>query len=183
LQVLYQDSIISSVNSVEISRLLLRPHRLTDLHILHEMDTDADARRFNGGVADRATTLHYLERAIATFGTDNWKFAIDLTASDAMVGWCWLKYYAPLGVYEIGYQIARPYWRQGIATEASTLLIAFAFDAVGLDAVSAIIDPTNTPSLRVAEKLGMTFIEEREWDSLSGRARIYRVEKRSDIHR
>ncbi len=55
---------------------------------------------------------------------------------------------------ELGYWIAKPYWGQGIMTEAVKLVTEFGFHEFGLIKVSAIIFPFNTASGRVLEKAG-----------------------------
>jgi RimJ/RimL family protein N-acetyltransferase len=57
---------------------------------------------------------------------------------------------------EIGYLIHRPFWRQGLATEAALATRVWAFDTLGLDRVISLIRPENLPSQGVARKLGMT---------------------------
>jgi [ribosomal protein S5]-alanine N-acetyltransferase len=159
---------------LETERLILRPHRLDDLQALHAMDTDAEARLFCGGVADLATTRAYLEYAIAEFGQGRlWKFAIDLKTGPAAVGWCWLKWCEPLDGFEIGYQIGRPFWKQGIATEAAQCVTNYAFAEQKMERVYFVIDPQNTASCRVAEKLKLSLEREQAWDSQSGKVFLY----------
>jgi len=55
---------------------------------------------------------------------------------------------------EIGYRITRSEWGKGFATEAVECIRDFAFTHLHLDKVIAIIDPSNTQSIRVAEKAG-----------------------------
>lgn len=56
---------------------------------------------------------------------------------------------------EIGWHLRRDAQRRGLATEAAHALLAHAWRC-GVDVVSAAIIPVNTPSQRVAEKLGMS---------------------------
>ena len=46
-------------------------------------------------------------------------------------------------------------WGQGYVTEAAQALLTFAFEQLSLHRIFVDIDPRNTASLRVAEKLGM----------------------------
>jgi len=57
---------------------------------------------------------------------------------------------------EIGYLIHRPFWRQGLATEAALATRDWAFGMLGLPRVISLIRPVNLPSQGVAAKLGMT---------------------------
>ena len=58
---------------------------------------------------------------------------------------------------ELGWCIGRPWWGRGIMPEAGAAVIAFLFDAVGLNRVAARFDTRNAKSGRVMQKLGMTF--------------------------
>ena len=58
---------------------------------------------------------------------------------------------------ELGWCIGRSWWGMGIMPEAGAAVIAFLFDAVGLNRVAARYDTRNAKSGRVMQKLGMTF--------------------------
>jgi RimJ/RimL family protein N-acetyltransferase len=62
------------------------------------------------------------------------------------------------GVVVLGYAIYPTRQKQGYATEASQALTAWALEQPGVRAVRATIPPDHTPSLRVAEKLGMRVV-------------------------
>ena len=66
---------------------------------------------------------------------------------------------------EIGYILHPDYWGAGLATEALTAVIAHIFTHHPVEALSADIDPRNTPSIRLLERLGFTFTHraERTW--------------------
>ena len=57
---------------------------------------------------------------------------------------------------EIGWRLRQTAWRQGFATEAAAPLLRHAFVTLKLPEVIAEIDPANSASQRVAEKLGLT---------------------------
>jgi RimJ/RimL family protein N-acetyltransferase len=63
------------------------------------------------------------------------------------------------GVIKVGYTMSPAFQRRGYATEAVGALVAYAFDTLGADVVRAYADADNTPSIRVAEKVGMRLIE------------------------
>jgi RimJ/RimL family protein N-acetyltransferase len=58
---------------------------------------------------------------------------------------------------EIGWLLDRRAWGSGLATEGATAALAYAFDVVHANHVISLIDPRNTRSIRVAEKLGETY--------------------------
>jgi RimJ/RimL family protein N-acetyltransferase len=59
---------------------------------------------------------------------------------------------------ELGYWVGVPYWGRGYATAANRLLLAFAFEQLGLAWVWARALARNAPSRRVLEKLGLQFV-------------------------
>ena len=67
-------------------------------------------------------------------------FAIDTTHRRAM----------------IGYALARAHWGAGYAQEALRLALAHAFGTLALNRVEADVDPRNTASLRLLERVGFT---------------------------
>lgn len=63
------------------------------------------------------------------------------------------------GEGEIGYWIGRPYWGRGYASEAVRLMVAFAFDELGLRRLYAHVLAHNPASGRVLEKAGFVPVE------------------------
>lgn len=55
---------------------------------------------------------------------------------------------------ELGYWLAKPYWGQGIVTEAVRVFIAYAFDQLSLQRLFARVFALNIGSWRVLEKNG-----------------------------
>jgi ribosomal-protein-alanine N-acetyltransferase len=54
----------------------------------------------------------------------------------------------------IGYELARPFWRQGIMSEALTAILTLGFGEMGLNRIDAVVLPENLASIRLLEKLG-----------------------------
>jgi RimJ/RimL family protein N-acetyltransferase len=57
---------------------------------------------------------------------------------------------------DLGYALARAYWRRGYATEAGQAVVAWAAGLPEVHRVWAVCDVENPASARVLEKLGMT---------------------------
>lgn len=72
---------------------------------------------------------------------------IGSVALNTIVRGCFLSCY-------MGYRLDQDLTGKGYMTEAAGALVNFAFDTLGLHRVEANIIPRNTPSMRVAEKLG-----------------------------
>lgn len=57
----------------------------------------------------------------------------------------------------IGYCIGRPWWRQGITSEAFAAIIPFLFEEVGVNRIEAQHDPNNPNSGKVMLKCGLKY--------------------------
>jgi RimJ/RimL family protein N-acetyltransferase len=77
---------------------------------------------------------------------------------------------------EVAYHVARASWGRGIAPEAATGALTYAFDVLGLPEVVAVVYPENTRSMRVAEKIGMTRGDDREY--MGNRVAFFRRARR-----
>jgi len=55
----------------------------------------------------------------------------------------------------VGWHLLRSRWGRGYATESGRAALAYGFGPLGLDAIHAIVDPGNTASIRVCERLRM----------------------------
>jgi RimJ/RimL family protein N-acetyltransferase len=82
-------------------------------------------------------------------------WAVARREDDRVVGTGTLFALAPdQGRAEIGFSLLPALQGQGIAAESVRCLLAYAFDTLRLRRVEADIDPRNTPSRRLVERLG-----------------------------
>jgi ribosomal-protein-alanine N-acetyltransferase len=56
----------------------------------------------------------------------------------------------------IGYELAHPFWRHGIMTEALEAIIDLGFTVMGLHRIEAVVMPENNASIKLLEKLGFS---------------------------
>lgn len=82
-------------------------------------------------------------------------YAIDLMESGELVGSCGIETYFEHNRAELGYWIGKEYWGRGYATEASSILMEYAFSVMKFHKVSAHTFARNSASGRVLEKLGL----------------------------
>ena len=59
--------------------------------------------------------------------------------------------------YEIGFRTAKRHWNRGVTTEAASAVRDHGFRELGIERLVSLVNPGNVPSVRVAEKVGMTF--------------------------
>jgi RimJ/RimL family protein N-acetyltransferase len=55
----------------------------------------------------------------------------------------------------VGWTLAREAWGHGYATEAAKVSVAWAWRSLEVERLISVIDPANTSSIAVAERLGM----------------------------
>ena len=58
---------------------------------------------------------------------------------------------------EVAYLIAKTHWGQGFGSEAAQAILDYGFNTLHLPRLICLIDEQNTASIRVAQKIGMTF--------------------------
>ncbi|MFV8827815.1 GNAT family N-acetyltransferase [Alkalihalobacterium sp. APHAB7] len=61
---------------------------------------------------------------------------------------------------EIGYLFVRDYWGEGFATEAASAVRDYGWNKLQLSRLISMIYKYNTPSIKVAERIGMVFVKE-----------------------
>ncbi|WP_281840769.1 GNAT family N-acetyltransferase [Sinisalibacter aestuarii] len=152
----------------ETDRLWLRPRSMDDLGACLAMDRDPEVTRFIPGPwhDPQAHEAFLRERIETSFGEGLGYWSIFPKAQpERFAGWILLIPYDGIGPeVEIGWRLNRAAWGNGFAPEAARPVAAHAVHTLGLERIVADIDPDNHASLRVAEKVGMTF----EGDGLHG---------------
>jgi ribosomal-protein-alanine N-acetyltransferase len=105
-----------------------------------------------------AQQMRNMEAGFERDGFDFW--AAELPGEAPLIGFIGLRCvpaalpFAP--AVELGWRLARPYWKRGLAQEGARAAIAFAFDTLGLAELVAYTASTNTRSRALMERLGMT---------------------------
>ncbi len=116
---------------------------------------DEEATRFIGGVQPRAVAWRGFLSMVGAWTIQGYAmFSVIEKDSGQWVGR--LGPWVPEGWpgTEVGWSIARRAWGKGYATEGATAAIDWAFDDLGWDDVIHTIDPANTASRAVAQRLG-----------------------------
>ena len=142
---------------IETERLILRPPLAEDLDGWAELMGDPEASRFIGGPVARASSWRGLACmagfwALHGFGM----FSMIERESGRWIGRTGPWQPAEWPGTEVGWGLVRSAWGRGDAQEAAVATIDWAFDALGWSEVIHCIDPANTPSQKLAERLGAT---------------------------
>jgi RimJ/RimL family protein N-acetyltransferase len=155
---------------LETERLLLRHLERDDLESLFALYRDPEIRRyFPDGTLTRDETREELEWFLGGHPEDPelGLWATIHKESGEFIGRCgllpWTIDHRP--EVEVAYLLARAYWGQGLATEAARAIVGHAFERLDVARLVCLIDHANRASIRVAERIGMTFEKQLEDES------------------
>ncbi len=145
---------MTTPTELRTARLLLRPFRLSDVDEVLAYASDPLWAEFYPHPYDRGATEHMVARSVVASWDRNAKFAMVL--DDRIAGLIDLTVDLEHQAAELGFDVARALWGQGLAVEAAVAVIDWGFREYGLAKVFARADSRNERSRRVMEKLGMT---------------------------
>jgi ribosomal-protein-alanine N-acetyltransferase len=157
----------------DTARLKVRPWTLEDTPAALAMYGDPEVMRYLGRDGAGATIESEeemrvrLARAIERYGDSETGYiygAVESLSEGAVIGTALLK---PLELsdgslaedeIEIGWHLAKAYWRQGFGTEIGVGLIKHGLRKLGLSELHAIAYPANVASIRIMQKIGMEYM-------------------------
>ena len=143
---------------IETERLLLRVQRAEDFEYFAELQQDEEACRYIGGTAPRAAAWRKFLQMPGAWAMQGFAmFSIVEKSSGEWIGQAgpWMPEGWP-GT-EVGWSLRRQFTGKGYAFEAATAAIDWAFDTLGWTEVIHSIQPPNTASIALAERLGSTY--------------------------
>lgn len=114
---------------LETKRLFLRPMTVSDAeHVFRNWTSDPDVAKFlrwdlHKSVSDTQQWLAAEEAHIESDLVYNWGFVLKETGE--LIGSGGLIFIESKGMYELGYNIMKKCWNQGITTEAAKKIIDF----------------------------------------------------------
>jgi RimJ/RimL family protein N-acetyltransferase len=152
------------------ARLELRPIVEDDVDALVELDDFAEVRDaidpFSEHIpADAAQRREYERRLV---GDPGFVAAVE-RASGRVIGWFQCELAGDgSGELELGYRLRPDAWGEGLATEGAAALLADALSRPDVTRVYAHALLSNPGSLRVMEKIGMTFARDWSYKGLPG---------------
>jgi RimJ/RimL family protein N-acetyltransferase len=159
-------------------RLDLRPLAAADVDAAHALWTDPGVRRYlwDDIVIPRERAQAVIaesERNFRDHGFGLW--GVRERGKPALLGFCGFRKGDLMVEPELLCGFLPAYWGKGLAAEAARAALEFGFQRLGLTAVGAATDAPNTASIRVIERLGMTFVRR---DTVNGLDTVfYRLQK------
>ncbi len=153
------DSSTHDFPELETPRLRLRELTTADAADVFAYAGDPEVQRYNGGTMENVDQARdAIQDALADDAA--WtvlRWGITLKPEDAILGGVSLDYSGwPKTNHraEIGYALAKAYWRRGIGTEAVAAVVRFAFEELHIHRLEASVTLDNVGSVRLLEKLG-----------------------------
>ncbi|MBF2067382.1 MAG: M50 family metallopeptidase [Calothrix sp. C42_A2020_038] len=164
-------------NVIETPRLILREFTMADVLELAPILGKPEVMRYSatGAISTEETAkkIQGFIHSYKQYGYGRW--AVIYRETDKLIGYCGIAVEEIEGKLEneLGYRFDSNFWRQGLATEAASYCLNYAFDTLHLDYLLGIVEPENHTSIRVLQKIGMEFVKESTWcDKI---VHIYRV--------
>lgn len=150
----------------ETPRLLLREMTPEDAENAYILNLDTEVLRYTGDDPFESVeeAREFLEKyeSYEKYGFGRW--AVILKETGEYLGWCGLKYTPELDEFDIGYRLMKKFWGKGYATEAAEACLNLGFNQFGMKTIVGRAMPENEASVRVLEKIGLTYLKNRITD-------------------
>ncbi len=168
--------------TLETDRLLLRQFCERDFAEYERMTANMDVMRYTGGkTCIGVEAWRHMASLVGHWQLRGYGYyAAESKANGKLVGR--IGFGNPTGWpgFELGWTLAPEHQGHGFATEAARRLLDYAFDEMDRSHVISLIHPDNTPSRRVAERLGEKI--EGETEVLGMPVLIYGIDRISPSH-
>lgn len=148
-------------STLESERLILRPLTINDAEVAFvNWTSDYDVSRFmcwerHKNISETLEWLSSEEALIESDAVYNWGFVLKETGE--LIGSGGLVLIESIGMYELGYNIMKKYWGQGLATEAAQKIIDFGKDELKQTKFYCCHAKDNPASGRVMTKIGFQY--------------------------
>jgi RimJ/RimL family protein N-acetyltransferase len=150
------------MTELRTERLLLRRWREPDLEPFAAMNADPRVMEHFPSVLAREESDRFVrERILPQFEARRYGlWAVEVPGVTPFAGYVGLLEHTtdvPFGpCVEVGWRLDARYWGRGYATEGARSALAHGFGVVGLEEIVSFTALTNTRSIAVMERLGMT---------------------------
>ena len=159
---------------LQTERLRLRPLDESDADAMERFCTDPEVRRylFEDRILERDAIVDIIGRSENSFAAEGFGyFGLELREdsgqpSSGLIGFCGHRRFEDGEQVELLYGILPEHWGEGLVSEAATEALRDVFDRCQVERVIAATDTPNQRSVRVLQRLGMTFDTRREFHDL-----------------
>ncbi|MGN7401021.1 GNAT family N-acetyltransferase [Cytobacillus praedii] len=143
-------------------RLVLREVTYLDANDIYHYLSDEEVMRYYGlapfeSLKDAEDEIVWYRKIFDHNTGIRW--GITLKGNDKVIGSCgFLNFTKQHARAEIGAELAKEYWSNGIVSEAFRAILGYGFNEMSLMRIQALIEPENNASKKLAEKNG--FVKE-----------------------
>lgn len=153
----YFDHLFDSFPVLETERLRLREMDSADAPAVFQIYAEPEVTRYYD--LDTFTRIEeaeaLIERQKGRFRQKaGFRWGITRKGEDVVIGTIGMMFRVEERLGGIGYDLGRPYWRQGIMQEVIEAIIKFGFETAQVERLQALVMPGNAASGRLLEKLG-----------------------------
>lgn len=161
MKINFVSKIFSKMPTMETERLILRAIKRCDVADMFEYSSNPKTCQYLLWNVHKTPkyTQDYIDLIISKYKSGDYNdWALIYKENQKMIGTCgFTRIDKENSVVEIGYVINPNYWGMGIATEAASKVISFAFEELKVNRVEAKFLFGNSASLAVTKKIGMKF--------------------------
>ena len=144
---------------LETPRLIVRYFTIRDIEALVPILSDPQVMEFSIiGVHNRQQIKQFIEQRLLSYLEPGFGlYALNYKQNGKLIGYCgfFVQKIDEDKEVELGYRLAANYWGRGLATEAVQHIARYGRSKFNFKRFVCIIEPNNTRSIRVAEKLEM----------------------------
>jgi RimJ/RimL family protein N-acetyltransferase len=154
----------------------LRLVRLCTDHteMMHALSVDPEVRRYlwEGqliSLDEVAEIIQASDRCFSAIGTGFYALILEIPDDPnhgAFVGFCGHRLFEGQDDVELRFGLHPQFWGRGFGHEAAITVLSQGFGECGVARVVACTDTPNQRSVRVLQRLGMSFVERRQWHGL-----------------
>lgn len=141
----------------ETERCLLRETTPEDVEDFYRIYSDPAVTRYMEGLypeieREQQYVREYIQKVYTFYGFGVW--TVVEKAGGAVIGRAGVFYREGFEDPELGFVIGVPWQRKGYAGEVCRAVLNYAWRALDFGRVQALVEPANTPSLRLCRELG-----------------------------
>src|SRR5438105_4606081 len=147
------ENIFANLPQLETERLILRRLTLDDVQDIFEYASDPEVPKYTSWerhktIDDATIFLNVIMPTYDDPKNKEWAWGMALKGNGKLIGSCALWGEPVHARAEVGYVIGRPYWGQGLVTEAVREILRLGFEELGLNRIQARCHPENIGSAR-----------------------------------
>jgi ribosomal-protein-alanine N-acetyltransferase len=157
-------------DNIETERTILRNLTSNDAADFYVLNLDKEVLKYTGDrpFENVQTAKNFLINydQYEKYGVG--RLAVIEKATLKFIGWCGLKYNPDKDEYDMGFRFYRDYWNKGFATETAKRCLDYGIKELGIQRIVGRAMKDNIASIKVLEKIGMTFKESFDFDGHEG---------------